>query len=537
MTSAFDLLVIGGGINGAGIARDAAMRGLRVCLVEKEDWGWGTSAKSSMLAHGGLRYLEQFELGLVHEALQDRELMFQQAPHLVRPLEFLYPLYPHIASRRTVRAGLFLYDLLSHGKSVPGRDYLRRDAVLAKVPGLNPEELKGGATYYDGQWRSVERFVSELVTSARRHGATCLNHTAVTRLIFQDGAVVGCEAEALTPEAAAAGFGDGTCTIRAKAVINAAGPWVDQVLGTGTDSPRLIRGTKGIHIVVPRFVDTALIIRAKDGRTFFILPWRQHCVIGTTDTDYEGDPGDAQATQEEVEYLQESARFYFPEAPLHEVRWTYAGVRPLVNQEGLTESNVTRRHVLHDHTSDGARGLWSVQGGKLTTYRHLAEEAVTTVCRHLGDGERARQRPTRSGTLPGGPMVEWGAFRLAAIQTAMDDHGLARPSAEHLVDFYGARWAQVIEAGDDDSTRRIHPSVPDLWCQVHHAVADEQATCLRDVMLRRTQMGFASGGRPAVAKTVAHRMAELLGWSRGRTRDELRQYRNAVAVLAIDPNA
>ncbi len=532
MDQQFDLLVIGGGINGCGIARDAAMRGLKVCIVDKEDWGWGTSAKSSMLAHGGLRYLEQFELGLVHEALQDRELMFRQAPHLVRPLEFLYPLYPHIASRRTVRAGLLLYDVLSHGKSVPKRDYLRRDEVLHRVPGINPEDLKGGATYYDGQWRSVERFVAELALSARRHGAMCLNHTLVQRLAIEGDTLHGAVVQGQTPEACARLGSSEPVTIRAHATINAAGPWVDAVLDDVPEAPRLIRGTKGIHIVVPRFVDTALIIRAKDGRTFFILPWQQHCVIGTTDTDFEGDPGATRATPDEIAYLQDAARWYFPHAPVDEVLWTYAGVRPLVNQEGLTEGNVTRRHVLHDHAKEGARNLWSVQGGKLTTYRHLAEEAVTTVCRAL-DRKETRLRPTREGTLPGGPLTDWGLFREGAIETGVKDLGLPRPAAAHLVDTYGARWRAVADRGGEDRLQRIHRSVPDLWCQVHVAVQEEDAITLRDVMLRRTQMGLRRDGRPIVAKRVAARMGELLGWDRARIKQELDAYVEAVQVLGV----
>ena len=491
----FDLLVVGGGINGAGIARDAAMRGLRVCLLDADDWGGGTSSRSSMLAHGGLRYLEQFELGLVHEALQDRELMFRQAPHLVRPLRFYYPLYPHIASRRTVRVGLWLYDLLSRGKSVPKRGHLKADAVRAVLPGIEAADLKGAATFWDGQFQSVERFVMELVLDAQRHGADCRNHTPVRRLLVQDGRCTGAERE----------YGS---RVEARATINAAGPWVDPLNERSLPAaPRLIRGTKGSHIVVPRFVDEALIVRAKDGRTFFVLPWRDHTVIGTTDTDFEGDPRDAVATAEDVAYLQESARAYFPDAPLDEIRWTYAGVRPLVHQEGLTESHVTRRHRLHDHAGDGAAGLWSIQGGKLTTYRHLAEEATTTVCRHLGHAG-AKERPTRRATLPGGPLVPWARFREGAVAAATQ-RGLLPASAQHLVDTYGARWQQILDVADADGAKRIVKGRPHVWAEVDAAVRLEQARTLSDVLLRRTDMGFGEGP----AGLVARRMQALLEWS------------------------
>ncbi len=533
----FDLVVIGGGINGAGIARDAAMRGLSVCLVEKNDWGWGTSAKSSMLAHGGLRYLEQFELGLVHEALQDRELMFQHAPHLVHPLEFIYPLYPHIASRRTVRVGLWLYDLLSHGKSVPKRDYLKREEVLKALPGINRTDLLGGASYYDGQWHSVERFVAELVMDAKSHGAVCLNHTAVQRLIVEDGRCVGVElaADPAVTEAVEAlrgvGATEASLRVHAGAVINAAGPWVDDVLqGASVATPRLIRGTKGIHIVVPRFVEKALIIRAKDGRTFFILPWHEHCLVGTTDTDFEGDPGTARATPEEVAYLQESARFYFPKAPLDKIQWTYAGVRPLVHETGLMEGHVTRRHILHDHSKEGATNLWSVQGGKLTTYRHLAEQAVDTVAKALRRRD-ARQHPTRTARLPGAPEGKWSDYRDAAVAAATT-WGTPPALARRLVHTYGVRWKEIVLGGDDGGLEEIDETGV-FWCEVDNAVRNEMAVTVADVMLRRTRLGLGGAGRPKVAKQVARRMATHLAWDGARIKAELRAYDVAISAIRV----
>jgi glycerol-3-phosphate dehydrogenase len=531
----FDLLVVGGGINGAGIARDAAMRGLSVCLLDKNDWGWATSAKSSMLAHGGLRYLEQFELGLVHEALQDREHMFRQAPHLVRPLRFLYPVYPHVANRRTVRVGMWLYDLLSHGKSVKGRDWHDVGEVLRLAPGLTPRGLKGAASYTDGQISSVPRLVAELIGDAKAHGATCLNHAHVESLIIEDEA---------GPDGQIGRYARGadvTCDgergqVRARAVINAAGTWVDDVLGPlSLGRPAKVRKTKGIHVVVPRFIDIALIIRASDGRTFFILPWHEHCLIGTTDTDYEGDAGGAAADAADVAYLLESARAYFPDAPLDEIRYTYAGVRALVNQEGLTESNVTRRHILYDHAKkDGIGALWSLQGGKITTYRALAEEAVDRIATALGRQDLARLHPTRTGTLPGGPLVPWEKFRPEAIAAARDA-GLDPRAAAHVVDTYGARWRHVI-ASDVPGHRgieRIDDALPDVWGEVGYAVREEDARTLADVMLRRTMIGLAEGGRMAVARGVAAEMAKLLGWPAAHTKEQIQDYARAVLVYDV----
>ncbi len=538
----FDLLVIGGGINGAGIARDAAMRGLDVLLVDANDWGWATSSKSSMLAHGGLRYLEMFEFGLVHEALQDRERMLRQAPHLVRPLKFLYPIYPHVAARRTVRVGLWLYDMLSHGKSLPKRRYYKREETLRLAAGLNPDGLRGGATYYDGQIRSVERLIAELVWDAKAHGAICLNHTRVADLVVEanrtpEQDVVGTPHRRCTGAVLEASDGQ-RIRVHARTTINAAGTWIDDVLGPlAAGRPAKVRKTKGIHVVVPRFCEVALIVKAaRDGRTFFILPWQEHCIIGTTDTDFRGDAGNAVARPDEVEYLLDEARRYFPDGPLTltDVRYTYAGVRALVNQEGLTESNVTRRHIIYDHAKrDGVRDLLSLQGGKITTYRSLAEEAVDQVCLAHGRKGLAKLHPTRLGTLPGGPAVEWSAFRAAALAEGQA-LGLAEIAVAHLVDTYGARWRDVVAADDGpDGRDPVSRRLPHLWCEVAYAVLEEDARTVGDVMLRRTNMGLAADGNPRAANRVARRMAEYLGWDEAQVAAELDAYYRESRVFHI----
>jgi glycerol-3-phosphate dehydrogenase len=531
-TRTFDLLVVGGGINGAAIARDAALRGLSVCLLERKDWGWGTSAKSTKLAHGGLRYLEQFELGLVHEALQDRERFLAHAPHLVRPLRFLYPIYPHVAARRAVRAGLFLYDVLSHGKSLPKRQYLNRTRTLQLAPGLADEGLAGGATYYDAQIQSVERLVMEMVADARGHGAVCLNHTAVTALrIEPDGPGRRCTG--------ATALVDGKpISVRARATVNATGCWVDETLGSlATGKPPKVRKTKGVHVVVPKFTEVALIVKAaSDGRTFFILPWQDACVIGTTDSDYEGDAGDAAADAEDVAYLLDSAARYFPDAPLDDIRYTYAGVRALVNEEGVTESNVTRRHILYEHAEhDLVASLWSLQGGKITTARTLAEECVDRIATALDRKDVAKLHPTRTARYPGGPERPWVEAR-AALLAEVESTGLAADVAAHLVDTYGARWRQVLESEDRPEGRaRIDSAHPHLLCEVTWAVRWEDARDLADTLLRRTTIGLAADGAPDAARVVADWMAGLLGWDANAREAQWRAYLGEVVHLGI-PN-
>lgn len=526
----FDLLVVGGGINGAAIARDAALRGLSVCLLEKHDWSWGTSAKSSKLAHGGLRYLELFEFGLVHEALQDRERFLAQAPHLVRPLRFLYPIYPHVAARRAVRAGLLLYDILSHGKSLPKRKYLRVDKVLELAPGLAAEGLAGGATFYDAQIQSVERLVMEMVVDARSRGAVCLNHTPVTVLR------IGPDGPGRRATGATAIVAGRSVDIQARAIVNATGCWVDETLGTlAAGKPPKVRKTKGVHVVVPKFTDVALIVKAaSDGRTFFILPWQDACVIGTTDTDYEGDAGDAVADAEDVAYLLDSAARYFPDAPLGDIRYTYAGVRALVNEEGVTESNVTRRHILFEHgTVDLVAGLWSLQGGKITTARTLAEECVHRVATFLGRPELVNVRPTRTLPYPGGPAVAWAQYRPSALHDARL-LGVEDTVAAHLVDTYGARWRQVLECDERPEARdRLTPDHPHICAEVTWAVRVEDARDLADVMLRRTTLGLAADGDPPAARAVAAWMAGLLGWDEAAVEAQMQAHLREAAHLAI----
>jgi glycerol-3-phosphate dehydrogenase len=525
----FDLLVIGGGINGSAIARDAALRGLSVCIVEGRDWGAGTTAKSSKLAHGGLRYLEQFELGLVHEALRDRERLLRQAPHLVRPLRFAYPIYPHVAARRTVRVGLLLYDLLSWGKSLPGHKYLGRREALSLLPGLEPKGLAGAATFHDGQVQHVERLVLESVAQAQAHGAVALNHTRVARILLEgEGAArraVGAEV---------VGEDGRPRTLRARATVNATGCWVDEVLGPlAAGKPPKVRKTKGIHLVVPGFTPVAVMVRNKDGRSFFILPWQGQSIIGTTDTDYAGDPFEAAATPQDVAYLLDAASQYFPDAPLDQVRYTYAGVRALVNEEGVTESNVTRRHILYDHAArDGVAGLWSLQGGKITTARTLAEDCVDRVARSVGRADLARLHPTRTALYPGGA-EGWTSFREEAVREARD-LGIDDTPAAALVDTYGARWLEVARCDPrPEALQRIHPDHATLGAQVTFAVRSEQATHLADVMLRRTTLGLGPGGNQEAAPAVARWMAGLLGWDAERGRQELEAYRAECAVLAV----
>ena len=361
--SRYDVVIIGAGINGAGIARDAAMRGLKVLLIEKGEIGAGTTSASTRLIHGGLRYLEHFEFGLVYESLRERETLLRIAPDLVRPLAMAIPIYKQSKrGRLTIRAGMVLYDLLSWGKSLPRHRMLSRKETLERWPGLKVQGLVGSALYYDAQVEFPERLVLANVESAREFGAEVLTHTRVTKLTAS-----GVEFEGQFAEASV--------------IINAAGPWIDLVLKS-VKSPRLIGGTKGCHIIVGPFEGApanAIYLEARsDGRPIFIIPWNKLYLIGTTDVPFEGDPDEVRCEDWEIDYLLSETNLALPVAKLtrDSILQTYSGVRPLPYQSS------TRRHFIREHPQ--LSNLLSIVGGKLTTYRSLSEECVDLIFRKLG---------------------------------------------------------------------------------------------------------------------------------------------------------
>src|ERR1700752_4717902 len=376
----FDVVIIGAGINGAGIARDAAMRGLKVLLIDKGEPGYGTTSASTRLIHGGLRYLEHFEFGLVRESLREREVLLRIAPHLVKPLPIAIPIYRQ--GKRgglTIRAGMILYDLLSWGKSLPNHRMLSRAQTLERWPGLNPEALVGSALYYDAQVEFPERLVAANVQSAREFRTEVLTHTRVTDFAVEDGKVSGVE---FISEDGQKRFAE------ARVVINAGGPWIDQVLErVPVKSPKLIGGTKGSRLVVPPFPSApanAIYLEARsDGRPIFIIPWNKLYLIGTTDVRFEGNPDEVRCEPWEIAYLLTETNIALPSAGLtrESILDTYSGVRPLPVTDDKDEQSITRRHFIREHPQ--LPNLLSIVGGKLTTYRSLAEECVDLIFRKL----------------------------------------------------------------------------------------------------------------------------------------------------------
>lgn len=520
----FDVIVIGGGINGLAIARDAAMRGLDVALIEKGDLGQGTTSWSTRLIHGGLRYLEHAEIGLVRESLRERERLLRNAPHLVHPLPIALPIYER-AQRRplTIRAGMILYDLLSFDKSVPRHRMLSRAAALARYPGLRHEGLLAAALYYDAQATFPERLAVEQAIAASAHGAAILTYTRVDHIRTEGSVVTGVDAcDLLT---------DSKVTVQGRIVINAAGPWVDHVLAGAPQRPstRLIGGTKGSHIVVPPFPGApqdALYFEARaDGRAIFVIPWNDNYLIGTTDIRFDQSPDDVQAYDEEIAYLVNETNALIPSANLSPdaILYTYSGVRPLPYQPKGKEGAITRRHIIHDHAPH-LRGLLSIIGGKLTTHRSLAEEVVDLVCSRLGINAPC---PTARAPLPGAAGVTLEPFRKQLVR----ESGLSDCQAHRLVSLYGARARDVLThaAAAPDLLQPFDPQTGALGAEVVHAVRCEWAENLQDVLMRRTMAGLAPGMAIGADEAAAAIAAQHLGWDQARCVQEVAAYRASLS--------
>jgi glycerol-3-phosphate dehydrogenase len=538
----FDLIVIGAGINGAGIARDAAMRGLKTLLLDKGDIASGTTQWATRLIHGGLRYLEYYEVSLVRESLKDREILLHIAPHLVRPLGFLVPIYDRAKhGPLMVRLGMIGYDTLSLDKSLDNHRMLSAEKALEREPGLNPEGLLGAAFYYDAQVEYAERVAVENAISAREHGAVVLTYSKVDRLIRDDGGVTGVEFTDV--------LGGGSYSARAPVTVNVAGPWVDEVLGE-TSGGRIIGGTKGSHLVVDPFPgapkNEALYVEArKDGRPYFIVPWNGRYLIGTTDIRYEGDLDRVVADEEEIDYLIDETNYVIPEANLtrESVLFTYSGIRPLPFQPEGAEGSVTRSHIVYDHAKGkgvGTKrsgvgggvprvdGLISIVGGKLTTYRNLSRQTVEMVYQKLG--REAPESRTSKVPLPGGESQDFDAFAAQFKATS----GLTEDLAERLLKLYGVRAPDVLMmAGDDPSLRMpLGPSATVesgiIGAEVLYAFRRELALALSDVLLRRTMVGLGPSVGLDVDEAAAQVAVKHLGWSEERAKREVEAYRGYV---------
>jgi glycerol-3-phosphate dehydrogenase len=523
-SESFDLLVIGGGITGVAIARDAALRGIRTALVEKNDWAAGTSSRSARLIHGGLRYLEYYQFGLVFEALSERAVLRRIAPRLVRPTPFMYPLYrgqgPGFLK---LAAGMWLYDILAQFRNVSrhrmmlARETARREPIVAR------EGLRGAARYYDAVVDDA-RLTLATAQSAHRAGAVVANHAQVVGLMQSQGQVVGAMVrDEITGR---------EMEVKARIVVNACGPWVDNVrsmdVGVRHASP-LLRPTKGVHLIIRRERLTSQHAIAfdspRDDRHLYVIPWGDFAIIGTTDTDYTGDPDALSVTPDDADYLLEAARHAFLSVRLTEsdVISAYIGLRALIGSDAASTYAISREH----HIEQSESGLFTIAGGKLTTHRLMARETVDTVAKKLGGAGKcvtdrhhieSAERVTASSVLGYDGM--FGA-------------GVPAPVVTHLVEAYGAEAVRVLAYVEERPKlgQLIVPDLAYIHAEVHYAIQHEMALSLSDVLIRRTHVIYETpdaGGQQA--REVAALMAEKLGWDRSEQERQVAEYERQVAL-------
>jgi glycerol-3-phosphate dehydrogenase len=472
----FDLLILGGGITGAGVALDAVLRGLRVALIDKGDFASGTSSASSKLVHGGLRYLEHGDFRLVYEALHERGRLLRNAPHLVRSLRFILPFYDgaRVPSWK-FRVGIFLYDLLAGAHNIHRGQATTRRRLTCEFPGLQAKGLQGGVEYFDAQMDDA-RLCLEVLRTAALQGAVVANY--VEAIAFEPSGVRVCDRRGVRE-----------FVVAAKQVLNATGPWGDGVRRlAGDDGGPLLRPTKGVHLLAEgRGLSAAfLLLHPTDGRVFFVVPWLNKTLIGTTDTLCDDSPDALTVTPADVDYLLKGFNRYFdPQLSEADVLGSFAGLRPLIRARPGEPSSLSREFQLHTSPS----GMLTVAGGKYTTYRHMAEVITDTIVRRLGISRRCR---TRAFPLDGAPSVPWELFRRSTLLSLPRRGSLTEETAAHLVDRYGRRAEEVADylVRDPALGCRIVADEPDILAEFAYQREHEMALTPADFLLRRTRLGL-----------------------------------------------
>jgi glycerol-3-phosphate dehydrogenase len=525
----FDIVIIGGGITGAAIARDATVRGFKVALLEKGDFASGTSSRSSKLIHGGLRYLKHARLGLVFGALRERWTLRRNAPRFVKPLTFLIPVYEDSRTGKLqLSLGLWLYDILALFRTEKIHEWLRPEQVKSREPTVRSDRLVGGGVYYDFVTDDA-LLVLAIVKDSWARGAMVANYTEVVGFEKDHGRIVGVSAVDLVSGTRFIVFG--------KVVVNASGPWSDQLrkLDDPSSEPKL-RPAKGAHLLLPRELignsEAVVLDSRRDGRNLFVVPWGNLCLVGTTDTDYDGDLDRILPSDEDVEYLLESLRQYFPEGKIgkEDIISSYAAVRPLAAELGISEDDVSRDQLILESVS----GLVSIIGGKLTTHRSMAEALVNYVSRKLV--REFATHPAHGCETQRLPLDYHERELARAVDNLIQDSGVEGDVAIHLVEAYGPDVTKVLDIVRENIglSSRIVAEAPYLIAEARYAARHQMAMKLVDFMFRRTQLAIRlkDHGR-SVARNVANEMAKELGWPPETLEKEITDFEKTCALIEV----
>lgn len=518
-TEEVDLLVVGGGITGAGVARDAAMRGMKVALVNSHDYAEGTSSRSSKLIHGGVRYLENKEFHLVFEALNERRRLFEMAPHLVHPLRFNIPLYKGgRVPLWMMKLGMFLYDALALFETPELHESMDREQALSHIPQLEEKDLEGAVAYSDA-YMDDDRLVHETLRSAVKYGALCANHTRVLKLNWQDNKIVGAEMQdELTQK---------TFSIKAKHVVVAVGPWTD-IVGPTIFSDvhqkwkRKLRPSKGVHLVFHRSrvpLDQAVVMAAEK-RIVFLIPRKEMIIVGTTDTDYTGDIAKPVAEKEDVDYLLNITKKYFPHLNLtaKDIVSTYAGVRPLIDDGAETESKTSREHEIWSYPE----GVTVVAGGKYTTYRKMAEDIVASVLNHF-DLEQ-RQKWLHSDTTQAlNPLIEKPNYErgFSLISSWASELKVPYRLLANLYERHGEEALKIVRKYSKKEDQLLTIDQRFWVLEARHAIHSTQCLRLKDFYFRRVPLYLTKGESGLVLSSLlSEQFQQELGWDGGTRRHQ-----------------
>lgn len=530
----FDLVVIGGGITGAAVAYDAATRGLHVALVEKQDFGCATSAATSKLIHGGFRYLANFELGLVRESLRERRTLENIAPNFVYPLPGIITGYNRKLTNnlRAIRVAMVLYDLLSfdkgrtwdRSKSIPSHRMLGAEEALRLEPNIKAKGLKGGGLQYDCASLCPERLTLAFIRSAVKAGASVSNYARVEKFLVSDNGRIG---GVLVRDL----INDRMVEVSGKLTVNCGGPWADIVLGMleGGNTEKKLKRSEGIHIITRKLVNDHMVAcLGRSGGHFFLLPWRGHTLIGTTDKEYIGDPDDYRVTREAIEELLDEVNSGFGREPLEykDVLYAYGGLRPLVEDQtkGVYESS--RKYEIYDNAIDGHEGLITVEGGKYTTSRNLAENAMKMIAARLG--RTLGKCVTHRERLAGCEIDDVEGF---VGQARKENADFGENTVEWMARHYGADFNRVLDlARSDKALAETLDADGEILAQVVYSVREEMALTIKDVILRRTGIGTLGDPGDGVIEKVADVVARELGWDDGRKSKEIGLAKQALAV-------